>query len=47
MEILKVQWYNLCNVSQEKNPPILSMKYWLVNRDPYNGLLKSPYNRVV
>ena len=30
-----------------KNPPILSMKYWLVNRDPYNGLLYSLYNWVV
>ena len=23
------------------------MKYWLINRDPYNGLLLSPYNWVV
>ena len=23
------------------------MKYWLVNRDPYNGLLQSLYNSVV
>ena len=22
-----------------KNPALLSMKYWLVNRDPYNALL--------
>ena len=22
-----------------KKPKLLSMKYWLVNRDPYNGLL--------
>ena len=27
------------HVSHEKNPDLLSMKYWLVNRDPYNGLL--------
>ena len=26
-------------VSHDKNPRILSMKYCLVNRDPYNGLL--------
>ena len=26
-------------MSHEKNPALLSMKYWLVNRDPCNGLL--------
>ena len=30
-----------------KNPALLSMKYWMVNRDPYNGLLQSLYNWVV
>ena len=34
-------------MSHEKNPTLLSMKYWLVNRDPYNGLLKSLYSWVV
>ena len=27
------------HMSHEKNPNLLSMKYWMVNRDPYNGLL--------
>ena len=36
------------HVSHEKNrSPLLSMKYWLVNRDPYNELLYSPYAWVV
>ena len=26
-------------VSHEKNPALLSIESWLVNRDPYNGLL--------
>ena len=30
-----------------KKPALLSMKYWLFNRDPYNGLLKSLYNWIV
>ena len=34
------------HLSHEKNPRILSMKYWLFNRDPYNGLVKSPHNWV-
>ena len=33
-------------VSYEKNPPILSMKYWLFKRDPYIGLLQFLYNWV-
>ena len=30
-----------------KTPFLLSIESWLVNRDPYIGLLKSPYNWVV
>ena len=30
-----------------KKKHLLSMKYWLVHRDPYNGLLCSLYNWVV
>ena len=26
------------HLSHEKNPALLSMKYWLFNRDPCNGL---------
>ena len=26
-------------LSHEKNPAVLSIESWLVNRDPYNGLL--------
>ena len=26
-------------VRHQKKPALLSMKYWLFNRDPYNGLL--------
>ena len=33
-------------LSHEKNPYSFPL-YWLVNRDPYNGLLKSLYNWVV
>ena len=35
--------------SHEKKTALLSMKYWLVNRDPYKGLLLllSLYNWVV
>ncbi len=32
---------------RKKKPALLSRKYWLVNRDPYNGLLQSLYNWVV
>ena len=31
---------------RKKTRKLLSMKYWLVNKDPYNGLLKSLYNWV-
>ena len=30
---------NCCKVSHEENPALLSMKYWLFNRDPYNRFL--------
>ena len=33
-------------MSREKKKnggPLLSMKYWLVNMDPYNGLLYNPH----
>ena len=33
-------------MSHEKNPALLSIESWLVNRDPYNGLLQSLYNWV-
>ena len=33
-------------LSHEKDPALLPL-YWLVHTDPYNGLLKSLYNRVV
>ena len=33
-------------LSNEKNPRIPSVKSWFIDRDPYNGLLKSPYNWV-
>ena len=33
-------------MSHEKNPYYFPL-YWLVNRDPYNGLLQSLYNWVV
>lgn len=29
-----------------KKPALLSMKYWLFKREPYNGLLQSPHNWV-
>ena len=31
----------------KKKHLLLSIESWLVNRDPYNGLLQSPYNWVV
>ena len=34
-------------VSHEKKALLLSIESWLVNRDPYNGLLKSLYTWVV
>ena len=30
------------DVSHEKNPALLSIKSWLVNRDPYNGVFIIP-----
>ena len=33
-------------LSYEKNLALLSIESWLVNRDPYNGLLYSLYNWV-
>ena len=30
-------------MSHEKNPALLSIESWLVNRDPYNGLWNNPY----
>ena len=35
------------HLSYEKIHLLLSMKYWLVYRDPYIGLFESPYNWVV
>ena len=32
---------------KKKRGPLLSMKSWLLNRDPYNGLLKSLNNWIV
>ena len=32
---------------RKKGPLLLSIESWLVDRDPYNGLLKSLYNWVV
>ena len=35
-------------MSHENNPGSLTFHYkWLINRDPFNGLLQSPYNWVV
>ena len=33
-------------MSSDENPVDIPL-YWLVNRDPYNGLLQSPYSWVV
>ncbi len=52
--MITAQWFlkpilSESHLSHEKNP--LTFHYtgclWLFNRDPYNGLLKSPYNRIV
>ena len=34
-------WYrsHQIHLSHEKNPALLSIESWMVNRDPYNGLL--------
>ena len=37
---------SVCHVSSVQNPYYFPL-YWLFNRDPYNGLLQSPYNWVV
>ncbi len=34
-------------MSHEKKTALLSIESWLFHRDPYNGLLKSPYNWAV
>ena len=34
---------SLFQLSHEKNPALLSMKYWLVNRDPYFMVYYNPY----
>ena len=34
-----------CDLFEKKNL-LLSIEFWLVYRDPYVGLLKSPYNSV-
>ena len=39
-------WYMQIQVSHEKNPYYFPL-YWLVNKDPYNGLLYSLYTWVV
>ena len=33
--------------TKKKKKILLSMKYWLFNTDPYNGLLQSPHNWLV
>ena len=44
----KVCWYNLwqTHIRRPRRPSYFSL-YWLVNRDPYNGLLRSQHNWVV
>ncbi len=41
--VLKFQrnkpWHDMNHESHEKNPNLLSIESWMVNRDPYNGLL--------
>ena len=35
---------NICKTNEPRKKPSYFQLYWLVNRDPYNGLLKSLYN---
>ena len=40
-------FFSLLNWATKEKTALLSMKYWLFNRDHYNGVLKTPHNWVV
>ena len=48
VQTVRLLYQKLCHPpSEPRNKPSYFPLYWLFNRDPYNGLSKSPYNWVV